>query len=429
MTPNVSASAGDSILIEFQTADRIQTTLFSNNLGATIPTGNAGNLDCAEEYNTRVISSDIIKCRIYAGDNTPTPSIPTTIAIPITRAISANTAIKFNILNLRNPSVASYPMSVVFKLATPCSSADSNNLCAYYKSLYNLTFNTVPTVPGYGYPGGNMVSFSPSLVSATNTIHTFSGPYALLVGDYVKATYYTQVPIPSVCTMSSNTGVCYSYPMNNSIVIKMSSPVSASFSVAVAGMTNPYQNFFGTYTFNIEIWRGGSIFVRYYGDYRATTITTDPTTSTPLTISFTPTLTPNYQLKYSFWNIANVTITKMLQNNQVKQIRIYSPGEIIIDTQYCNATVQTFPGEALPYPYRLVCQTMASNYVLLNLFSDFPAWNSGFRQRSIYVYLRYTIQNYQTVNSNSWSATAYSHASSNSWYYEISTSTGNFPIV
>lgn len=230
-------------------------------------------------------------------------------------------------------------MSVVFKLATPCSNSDSNNLCAYYKSSYNLTFNSVPYVPGYGYPGGYMMTFSPSLVSATNTIHTFTGPYALSVGDYIKATYYTQVPIPSVCTMSSNTGVCYSYPMNNSIVIIMNTSVAASFSVAVAGMTNPYQNFYGSYTFNIEIWRGGAIYARYYGDYKGTTITTDPTTNSALTISFTPTLTPNYELKYNFWNIANVTITNMLQNNQVKQIRIYPPGEITIDTQYCNATV------------------------------------------------------------------------------------------
>lgn len=72
---------------------------------------------------------------------------------------------------------------------------------------------------------------------------------------------------------------------------------------------------------------------------------------------------------------------------------------------------------------------MATNYVVLNLFSNFPLWNSGFTQRSIYVYLRYTIQNYQTVTCNPWYATAYSDPSSNSWYYEISSSTGNFPIV
>jgi hypothetical protein len=151
VTPNVSAAAGDSILVEFQTADYPQTTLFSNDLGVTISTGNSGKLDCAEYYNTNVISSSVIKCRIYAGDNTQTPSIPTTIAIPITQAIATITAIRFNIFNLLNPSLANYPMSVVFKMATPCSSSDSNNLCAYYKSSTYLTFNNIPSVPGYSY--------------------------------------------------------------------------------------------------------------------------------------------------------------------------------------------------------------------------------------------------------------------------------------
>jgi hypothetical protein len=91
-----------------------------------------------------VISSSTIRCRIYAGDNTKIPPIPTTIAIPITLAIAANTAINFNIINLQNPSIAGYPISVVFKLATPCSSSDSNNLCAYYKSSKYLTFGSYP---------------------------------------------------------------------------------------------------------------------------------------------------------------------------------------------------------------------------------------------------------------------------------------------
>jgi hypothetical protein len=47
VTPNISASAGDTILMEFQTADGIQASLFSNNLGVTIPSGNSGGLDCS----------------------------------------------------------------------------------------------------------------------------------------------------------------------------------------------------------------------------------------------------------------------------------------------------------------------------------------------------------------------------------------------
>lgn len=114
--------------------------------------------------------------------------------------------------------------------------------------------------------------------------------------------------------MSSTNGVCYSYPMTNSIIIKVNTTVPSSYSLVLSGMTNPYQNYYGSNTFNTEIWRSGSVYVRFYTGYSATTITTDPTSSSALTIFFVPTLTPDYQLKYNFWNIANVTITKMLQN-------------------------------------------------------------------------------------------------------------------
>ena len=426
VTPNVSASAGDTILMEFTTHDQLNV-LFSNNLGATIPSGDAGSFDCSEFYNTHVISATTIQCRIYAGDSAANPSIPTTIAIPITLAIPANTLIRYNIFNILNPALANYPMGVTFKLATPCSSQDSNNLCAYYKSVSYLTFPSYPGYPGYGYTGS--LSFNPTRVSATNTLHTISAGYALQNNDFVKVTYYTQVPIPAVCTMSSTNGVCYSYPTSNNIIIKVNTTISSSYSLILSGMTNPYQRFYGSYTFYTEIWRSGSVWVRFYSDYTASTITTDPTTSNPLTISFIPTLTPNYQLKYGFNNIAKVTLTNMIQNSNVKQIVIYAPSEITIDTQYCNATMQTFPGEAKPYPYRFVCQSMSSTSIVLNMFSDFPAWNSATTQRSIYVYVRYTILNSKTVSSNNWQAYAYADPSSQSSNYYVSYAVGNFPIV
>ena len=46
VTPNVSASAGDTILIEFTTADGLETSLFSNTLGASITAPNPGSFDC-----------------------------------------------------------------------------------------------------------------------------------------------------------------------------------------------------------------------------------------------------------------------------------------------------------------------------------------------------------------------------------------------
>lgn len=143
-----------------------------------------------------------------------------------------------------------------------------------------------------------------------------------------------------MCTISSGSGVCYSYPLNNTIIIKVTTPISSPYSFTLSGMRNPTQQSY-TNTFSTERWSSGSIQVRFYTTYSVTHITVDPTTSTTLGITFTPTLTPNYQLKYQFPNIALVKISKLLQNLDIKHIRLNAPSGITLDTNYCNATVQT----------------------------------------------------------------------------------------
>lgn len=318
-------------------------------------------------------------------------------------------------MDIQNPSLASYPMSVVLKLANKCNSQDSVNLCAYYKSVHYMTFNAYSAPPGVVSTG--TLSFSPTRVSATNTLHTVSAGYSLAIGDFVKLIYYSQIPIPAVCTMSSSNGQCYSYPSTNSIIVKITTASTSPYSIVLANMNNPYQNHYGTTTFNVEIWSSGVVSRRFYSSYSATTISTDPTTSTALSIAFTPTLTPTYWLKYGFNNIGKVVLSKFFQNAYVKQIRLIAPGEITLDTQYCNATFQSSASEAKPYPFRFVCQILNSLTVQLNLFTDFPSFADDFTQRTILIYLRYTISNGQTVASNTWTARAYSDPSSTSSMY------------
>lgn len=140
-------------------------------------------------------------------------------------------------------------MSVVFKLANKCNSQDSVNLCSYYKSVYYMTFNPYSAPPGVGSTG--TLSFNPSRVSATNTLHTISASYSLAIGDFIKLIYYTQIAIPTECVMSSSNGQCYSYPMTNTIIVKITTASSSPFSIVLANMNNPYQNYYGTATFNV----------------------------------------------------------------------------------------------------------------------------------------------------------------------------------
>lgn len=90
-TPNVSASAGDFISLEFTTADGLESVLYSNDLGKTINDNSSYEMSCHESDHNNIISDDIIKCELFAGDKDATHPIPTTIQIPITKSISANT--------------------------------------------------------------------------------------------------------------------------------------------------------------------------------------------------------------------------------------------------------------------------------------------------------------------------------------------------
>ena len=72
---------------------------------------------------------------------------------------------------------------------------------------------------------------------------------------------------------------------------------------------------------------------------------------------------------------------------------------------------------------------MSSQWLKINLQSDFPAWTSNFTGRPIFLYLRYTIADYKTNNGNTWTAAAYTHLTSTSSDYRVSRATGNFPIV
>ena len=284
-----------------------------------------------------------------------------------------------------------------------------------------------PSLPISGSITTGSLIFSPSYVSAPNSTHTVSASYTISTGSYLKLAYYTQVSIPTVCELTSGNGECYSYPSTNTIIIRINATQSSPYSFSLAGMTNPYQYSYGSSTFHFQIWQGGTVTQQHYTNYYTSVITTDPTTSNTLTVSFTPTLTPNYHLKYGFWNIAKLTITHLLQNEHIQRIRIDAPGEVTLDTEYCNITMESVGMEAAPYPIRMTCQERWSYRVYVTLNSDHPTWQSNFTQREVYVYLRYTINDAQFTTSNNWYVYTYSSLTTNT-NDRISQASGSFPI-
>lgn len=143
----------------------------------------------------------------------------------------------------------------------------------------------------------------------------------------MKIIYYPQVPIPDTCSITSGNGICYSYPEEDTILIRASTTQSGSYTFTLAGMTNLYQSQVTERPYQ-EVWdaANGNIRGRFYTNYWVDHITTDPGTSDPLTITFSPTLTPDYQLKYGFNNIARIEVTHMLQNEHIQMMYLTAPG-------------------------------------------------------------------------------------------------------
>lgn len=155
--------------------------------------------------------------------------------------------------------------------------------------------------------------------------------------------------------------------------------------------------------------------------YTVPYIVTDPTTSNALSISFTPTLTPNYQLSYGFDNIAKVEIKYIYQNKNIQQILLIAPSYISLNLYYCNATLSSTSTEAKPYPYRFKCSVLSTSQVRITLQSDFPAWTSAFINKTVVLYIKYQITtNLLGANCSDWVAHAYTHPSSTASSYKVS---------
>lgn len=243
-------------------------------------------------------------------------------------------------MSLKNPARESYPIGVTFKLAQICYQSDQNRLCPYYKSTKYMYFKTAAIVPTTVNYFGSLV-FDPLIVSATNSKHVHSAPMGVAIGDFIKIVYYPEVIVKETCSLQGSVGVCYAYPLENAVVIKATAAQVGSFSYTLLDMTNLYQ--YQGNTLTTEVWQASTKTITkvFTTTYQVQVITTDPISTNPLSITFTPTLTPNYQLSYNFDNIAKVKISYLLQNSKIQQILLSAPGGITLNSKYCNATLES----------------------------------------------------------------------------------------
>lgn len=330
MTPNVNVNAGDFINVEFTTNDRLYN-FFDAALGKSFTTPSF-NIGCRELDGNTLISDSRLTCKLYKGN--AASQIPAVIQIPVTKSITAGTLLTFMVLDIANPTAnANQWVGFTGKVMRICDYGDPINLCSIYESVYYMSFVSGST-PG-SFTGGSL-TFNPTIVSATPAIHTFGNNYALQANDFIKIVYYPEVTVPASCTVAGHS--CWTFPLENTLIIKIASSINSPYSLPVQGMTNLYKRYSSnTYT---EIYRSGSMLARFYTSYSLATITTDPSSGTALGVSFTPTLTSNsYQLNINFNNIAKVDLTNLYQNSRVTSIWVVPPSGQIQLLTYCNATL------------------------------------------------------------------------------------------
>lgn len=155
-------------------------------------------------------------------------------------------------MNLKNPNKSQYPIGITVKLMSKCVNMDANNFCTGFKSTKYMYFNNAPSIPSVTTHG--TLTFNPNLVSAINTQQTFSGSYSVNSGDYLKIIYHTEVKIPEICSITSGNGICYSYPLENIILIKATTAQSGTYTFTLGGMTNLYRTkYMAVYPYT-EIW-------------------------------------------------------------------------------------------------------------------------------------------------------------------------------
>ncbi len=108
----------------------------------------------------------------------------------------------------------------------------------------------------------------------------------LIANDFVKIVYYPEVVVGETCSLKFPKGVCYAYPLENTIIIKANVSQSGTFAFTLTGMTNLYQ-YQGNNIYT-EVWKYSTkrISNKFYTSYTVGTIYTDPTTSNPLAITF-----------------------------------------------------------------------------------------------------------------------------------------------
>ena len=94
-------------------------------------------------------------------------------------------------LDLVNPSIANYPVGITFKYMNKCiQSNDRNRLCTYYKSTKYIYFDSAPgSIPNINSLFG-LLTFFPTIVSASSSEHTVSAAISLAINDILKIRYY-----------------------------------------------------------------------------------------------------------------------------------------------------------------------------------------------------------------------------------------------
>ena len=383
----VTASPNDRIDMQFRTHNLLNN-LWPINLGMTFTIDRA-IAACAQIGGSYTLSdTPPLSCLAYnvasAGSNNYA-----SVSGLITKAVPENTAIRFFVAGITNPSTNGVKAPVKLRITTPCRF--DGYQCPKFQSSF--AYGTTNTVAASGVVTVNAPTIANAQVKQTNQKHTFT----LTLTNTVTATdglvvkpntaYYN---IAADCISTS--GKCASFPTIGWVFYQPTSTMPTGTNAATFDITldNPlFVDDAGTnFLINIETYRlvnGGT--GRYSNSFQARepTYTKIPISGSSNTEVRSDNPNPAYPAYYllNFANVFKLVSPGLYKDSSTVRIEYvmdnnYSP----LTTGYCEAYIQiTTP---IAYNKRLDCATTGARSI--NVYLVYDTWQTGYDTYNLVIF-------------------------------------------
>lgn len=336
-------------------------------------------LSCSEPASNNLINTAKLQCVLWKGS--AADHVLPIVKIPIDVAITTASAVSFFLGKVVNPG-SSNPVLVTVKFMKKCR--DDSFMCefSYYVADYTPT-----TAVAIVYNSNTLLNPTRSInlanpqVLKTSATHAFNLKFTAQVEntDYIMLTYPINIRIPNTCTV--NVGTCITFPIYNSILVKLTSTLASSTFLSSTFTLN--NGFYVNYRdpapdVNVIAFKGttpyGVLDAQVFNEPVYSVIENGGSYSISVSIMTTRTF-PTFSSNNLYTNFLNFIMLKakgLLVSSDIVQIILLVTPSVGTDISgyfqdYCNATLNLdTPKRNDPYPYRLSCAKIANTKIAIS---------------------------------------------------------------